>query len=47
MDKLLIAIAVPLAATLTIFFLGFTPYPYGWVILTALMMMRLNYLKKK
>jgi hypothetical protein len=38
---------VLLIATLWAFFSGAFPYPYGWIVLTALLVMRLTATKKR
>ena len=39
-DPVSILLAVALAASLIAFFAGAFPYPYGWAILTALLVFR-------
>ena len=36
-----------LAATLVAFFTGVFPYPYGWIVLTALLILRLTAVHRK
>lgn len=39
-DPLLIVLGVLLAASLGAFVMGFFPYPYGWMVLSALFVAR-------
>ena len=47
MDRYLILIVALLVTTLTAFFLGFIPYPAGWLLFTMLYFIRLWKIMKK
>ncbi|ADE14993.1 hypothetical protein Nhal_1878 [Nitrosococcus halophilus Nc 4] len=47
MDRYLLLLSVLLVLTLGAFFMGFIHYPIGWLILTALLIMRVGQLKKQ
>jgi hypothetical protein len=47
MDPLFITIWVLLAVTITAFLIGLTPYPFGWIVLTAFLLLRLIHLWQK
>ena len=36
-----------LATTMALFFAGVTPYPYGWLALSFVVVFRLSYLKRE
>ncbi len=40
-------LVILLLATLYAFFAGVFPYPYGWIIITALLVFRLTAISKK
>jgi dihydroxy-acid dehydratase len=44
-DLPLLIIGLLLAATLATFGAGMAPYPYGWLVLTALLVARILYLQ--
>jgi len=44
-DPLLIALSLLLAASVTGFFLGFIPYPYGLLVLGCFIVVRILHLK--
>jgi hypothetical protein len=46
-DLLLVTLTVLLAASVTAFFLGFIPYPYGLLVLGFFIISRILYLKGK
>ena len=46
-DPLLITLSVLLAASVTAFFLGFIPYPYGLLVLGFFIISRILHLKGK
>lgn len=46
-DPLLITLSVLLAASVTAFFLGIIPYPYGLLVLGFFIVSRILYLKGK
>jgi hypothetical protein len=46
MDRYLLFLSVLLVLTLGAFFMGFIYYPIGWLILTVLVIMRINQLRK-
>jgi hypothetical protein len=47
MDRYLLLLSVLLLLTLGAFFAGFIRYPVGWLILSALLIMRINQLRKQ
>ena len=47
MDPVLLVLLALLAATLTAFFLGVFPYPFGLLVLTFLIIGRLLHLRSK
>jgi uncharacterized membrane protein len=47
MDPLFITVWVLLAVTITAFLIGLTPYPFGWIVLTAVLFLRLIHLWQK
>ncbi|MDJ0778143.1 MAG: hypothetical protein QNJ85_09785 [Gammaproteobacteria bacterium] len=46
-DGITLLLIVALVATLIAFFSGVFPYPYGWIVLTALLLMRLTATRRK
>ena len=46
-DQVLVILAILLAATLLAFFTGFFPYPYGWIVLLALIGFQVSALRRK
>lgn len=46
MDTYLLTLGALLVAALSAFFVGAIPYPYGWLILTALLIARWLQLKQ-
>jgi hypothetical protein len=46
-DPVLITLSVLLAASVTAFFLGFIPYPFGLLVLGFFIVSRILYLKGK
>ena len=44
-DPLLITLSVLLAASVTAFFLGYIPYPFGLIVLGVFIISRILYLK--
>ena len=46
-DWITAVLIAALAATLLAFFSGAFPYPYGWIVLTALLFMRLSAKREK
>jgi predicted metalloprotease len=36
-----------IAVTITAFLIGLTPYPFGWIVLTAVLLLRLIHLWQK
>ncbi|CAI8794414.1 hypothetical protein [Methylocaldum szegediense] len=46
MDMYLLTLGAILVAVLVAFFIGAIPYPYGWLILTALLIARWLQLKQ-
>ena len=46
-DPLLITLSVLLAASVTAFFLGYIPYPYGLIVLGVFIVSRILHLKGK
>jgi hypothetical protein len=46
-DFLTVSLAVLLAATLTAFFAGWFPYPFGWLVIGCFLIARVLHLRKK
>jgi len=46
-DSISVVLSILLLATLGAFFTGAFPYPYGWIVLMALLVMRLTAKQKK
>ncbi len=46
-DPILLVSGALLATSVALFFAGVTPYPYGWLGLSAVVVFRLGYLKRK
>jgi hypothetical protein len=46
MDQYLLFLSILLVLTLGAFFMGFIPYPVGWLILTVLVIGRVGQLRK-
>ena len=47
LDWITAVLIVALMATLIAFFAGVFPYPYGWIVFTALLVYRLTAMPKK
>lgn len=47
MDLPLLLIGASLIAALTAYFMGFIPYPIGWLVLSLLLILRVRYLRRK
>ena len=47
MDPLFITVWVLLAVTITAFLIGLIPYPFGWIVLTGFLLLRLIHLWQK
>ena len=46
LDWIAALLASALAATLIAFFAGIFPYPYGWIVITALLVFRLTAVRR-
>lgn len=47
MDSVLLVIGVFLLTVLMAFFMGIIPYPFGWIVLSTLFLLRLRYLSRR
>ena len=47
MDIILLLLAIALLVTLGAFFMGWTPYPFGWILLSIFMTARIIYLANR
>jgi hypothetical protein len=47
MDPLLLVIGALLLMSLTAFLCGLIPYPFGWIVLSILFVLRLRYLSRR
>ncbi len=47
MDPVLLVIGALLLTVLIAFFTGIIPYPFGWIVLSILFVLRLRYLSRR
>ena len=47
MDWILIMLIVLFIATLAAFYAGMLPYPIGWLVLAALIVLRVNQIRRR